>query len=189
MRVPQPISACYSEAPTWKYFGEVDAQNKFQGRSFEIRPTGVAHAELMIPKKWVKEGLDYPDAGPEYGEGYVVEHYSCVLRWLQVMVLTGLIGGRKSPRTCPTSSWVRRSLTITAISLSVSGVADFSCPCASLTSQPTIALVKPAPLRSSPEAGEGGMPLRSRARCRTVPAEPLGTLLAVSHLAEASSGN
>ncbi|WWD19523.1 hypothetical protein CI109_103984 [Kwoniella shandongensis] len=71
-----PISACYSEAPAWKYYGEVDAQNKFQGRSFEIRPTGVAHAELIIPKSWVKEGLDYPDAGPEYEQGKVVEHYS-----------------------------------------------------------------------------------------------------------------
>ncbi|TYJ57130.1 hypothetical protein B9479_002231 [Cryptococcus floricola] len=71
-----PISACYSEAPTWKYYGEVDAQNKFQGRSFEIRPTGVAHAELIIPKSQVAPGLDYPDAGPEYGEGYVSEHYS-----------------------------------------------------------------------------------------------------------------
>ncbi|KAL7418318.1 hypothetical protein Q5752_006776 [Cryptotrichosporon argae] len=71
-----PISACYCEAPTWKYYGEVDAQNKFQGRSFEIRPTGVAHAELAIPKSWVKPGLTYPDAGPEYGAGYVTEHYS-----------------------------------------------------------------------------------------------------------------
>ncbi|WWC91583.1 uncharacterized protein L201_006529 [Kwoniella dendrophila CBS 6074] len=71
-----PISACYSEAPTWKYYGEVDAQNKFQGRSFEIRPTGVAHAELIIPKSWVKGGSDYPDAGPEYGDGFVIEHYS-----------------------------------------------------------------------------------------------------------------
>nr|XP_019044285.1 oxysterol-binding protein [Kwoniella bestiolae CBS 10118]OCF23215.1 oxysterol-binding protein [Kwoniella bestiolae CBS 10118] len=71
-----PISACYSEAPTWKYYGEVDAQNKFQGRSFEIRPTGVAHAELIIPRSWVKQGLEYPEAGHEYGEGLVVEHYS-----------------------------------------------------------------------------------------------------------------
>ncbi|WWC71885.1 uncharacterized protein I206_105844 [Kwoniella pini CBS 10737] len=71
-----PISACYSEAPTWKYFGEVDAQNKFQGRSFEIRPTGVAHCELMVPRSWVNANSDYPDAGPEYGDGLVVEHYS-----------------------------------------------------------------------------------------------------------------
>jgi len=72
----QPISACYCEAPKWKYFGEVDAQNKFQGRSFEIRPTGVAHATLIIPKKWVKPEQQYPGAGPEYREGLVVEHYS-----------------------------------------------------------------------------------------------------------------
>ncbi|KAK8853109.1 hypothetical protein IAR55_003810 [Kwoniella newhampshirensis] len=71
-----PISACYSESPTWKYYGEVDAQNKFQGRSFEIRPTGVAHAELIIPKSWVKEGSNYPAAGHEYDDGMVVEHYS-----------------------------------------------------------------------------------------------------------------
>ncbi|WVR07787.1 hypothetical protein IAU60_004830 [Kwoniella sp. DSM 27419] len=71
-----PISACYSEAPTWKYYGEVDAQNKFQGRSFEIRPTGVAHAELIIPKEWVSPGATYPAAGAEYGEGLVAEHYS-----------------------------------------------------------------------------------------------------------------
>ncbi|OXC70624.1 hypothetical protein AYX13_00601 [Cryptococcus neoformans] len=71
-----PISACYSEAPKWKYYGEVDAQNKFQGRSFEIRPTGVAHAELIIPREWVNPSLEYPDAGPEYGPGLVKEHYS-----------------------------------------------------------------------------------------------------------------
>nr|XP_018260745.1 oxysterol-binding protein [Kwoniella dejecticola CBS 10117]OBR82903.1 oxysterol-binding protein [Kwoniella dejecticola CBS 10117] len=71
-----PISACYSEAPTWKYYGEVDAQNKFQGRSFEIRPTGVAHCELIIPRSWVDEKAEYPNAGSEYGDGLVVEHYS-----------------------------------------------------------------------------------------------------------------
>lgn len=69
-----PISACYCEAPKWKYYGEVDAKNKFQGRYFEIRPTGVAHAELIIPREWVKG--DYPSAGPEYPEDMVVEHYS-----------------------------------------------------------------------------------------------------------------
>lgn len=74
----QPISACYSEAPKWKFFSEVDAQNKFQGRSFEIRPTGVAHAELVIPKKWVRKDQEYPDTGVEYGDGLVVEHYSYV---------------------------------------------------------------------------------------------------------------
>jgi hypothetical protein len=44
-----PISACWAEAPNWRYYGEVDAQNKFMGKSFEIRPTGVAHAELKLP--------------------------------------------------------------------------------------------------------------------------------------------
>lgn len=71
-----PISACYAEAPSWKYYGEVDAKNKFQGRYFEIRPTGVAHADLIIPKSFVKPGLEYPSAGPEYPDGHVVEHYS-----------------------------------------------------------------------------------------------------------------
>lgn len=76
--ITQPASACYCEAPKWKYFGEVDAQNKFQGRSFEIRPTGMAHAELVIPQDWVAGDAQYPDAGPEYPDGHVVEHYSSV---------------------------------------------------------------------------------------------------------------
>lgn len=59
----------------------MDAQNKFQGRSFEIRPTGVAHADLVIPKRFVKAGLQYPDAGPEYGEDLVIEHYRWVVGW------------------------------------------------------------------------------------------------------------
>jgi hypothetical protein len=71
-----PISACYSEAPTWRYYGEVDAKNKFQGRYFEIRPTGVAHADLILPKEWVRPEDKYPAAGHEYPEGKVVEHYS-----------------------------------------------------------------------------------------------------------------
>jgi hypothetical protein len=37
----------------------------------------MAHADLIIPKAWVG-GAKYPDAGPEYGEGLVVEHYSSV---------------------------------------------------------------------------------------------------------------
>lgn len=51
--------------------GEVDAKNKFLGKSFEIRPTGIAHAELTIPKEW---GPDYPPARNR--PGYVREHYS-----------------------------------------------------------------------------------------------------------------
>ncbi|KAL0562610.1 hypothetical protein V5O48_019475, partial [Marasmius crinis-equi] len=59
-----PISACWAESPAWNYYGEVDAQNKFMGKSFEIRPTGMAHTDLMLPKEW---GPGYPDAPS--GEG------------------------------------------------------------------------------------------------------------------------
>ncbi|TRM63799.1 Oxysterol-binding protein-domain-containing protein [Schizophyllum amplum] len=65
-----PISACWAESPLWHYYGEVDAKNKFMGKSFEIRPTGVAHAELMLPEEWAP---DYPKS--QY-KGKVVEHYS-----------------------------------------------------------------------------------------------------------------
>lgn len=72
-----PISACWAEAPSWRYYGEarrqipgyfcivfslrsvqVDAQNKFMGKSFEIRPTGVAHAELKIPDDMTDDNKD-----------------------------------------------------------------------------------------------------------------------------------
>jgi hypothetical protein len=86
-----PISACWAESPSWHYFGEVcvsrdtgenvincdvvqvDAQNKFMGKSFEIRPTGIAHAELLIPEE---RGPGYPKASGKAGHGKVVEHYS-----------------------------------------------------------------------------------------------------------------
>ncbi|KAL4063740.1 Oxysterol-binding protein-domain-containing protein [Scleroderma citrinum] len=68
-----PISACWAESPYWRYFGEVDAQNKFMGKSFEIRPTGVAHAELLLPEEW---GPRYPKAKGVGSQGKVVEHYS-----------------------------------------------------------------------------------------------------------------
>ncbi|KAJ6480363.1 Oxysterol-binding protein-domain-containing protein [Mycena sanguinolenta] len=67
-----PISACMAESPYWKYFGEVDAQNKFMGKSFEIRPTGVAHAELLLPAEFAPS---YPRA-PSPFDGKVREHYS-----------------------------------------------------------------------------------------------------------------
>ncbi|THH03314.1 hypothetical protein EW145_g6356 [Phellinidium pouzarii] len=69
-----PISACWAESPSWHYFGEVDAQNKFMGKSFEIRPTGIAHAELIIPESF--GGPDYPKADDKMGKGKVKEHYS-----------------------------------------------------------------------------------------------------------------
>ncbi|KAJ7150479.1 Oxysterol-binding protein-domain-containing protein [Mycena crocata] len=67
-----PISACMAESPYWRYFGEVDAQNKFMGKSFEIRPTGVAHAELLLPAEFAPS---YPKASGTF-EGKVLEHYS-----------------------------------------------------------------------------------------------------------------
>jgi hypothetical protein len=55
------------------YYGQVDAQNKFMGKSFEIRPTGVAHANLLLPKEWAPS---YPKAKGKMHEERVVEHYS-----------------------------------------------------------------------------------------------------------------
>lgn len=52
-----PISACIAESleedgvhvrPAWEYSGCVQAQSKFLGRSFEIRPTGIAHVKLRV---------------------------------------------------------------------------------------------------------------------------------------------
>jgi len=36
----------------------------------------MAHAELVIPKEWVSDDAQYPDAGSEYPDGHVLEHYS-----------------------------------------------------------------------------------------------------------------
>ena len=36
----------------------------------------MAHAELIIPRAWVKSGLEYPAAGAEYPSDRVIEHYS-----------------------------------------------------------------------------------------------------------------
>ncbi|KAI0808977.1 Oxysterol-binding protein-domain-containing protein [Irpex lacteus] len=68
-----PISACWAESPAWRYFGEVDAQNKFMGKSFEIRPTGIAHAELLLPADWAPK---YPMAKDSVMPDRVKEHYS-----------------------------------------------------------------------------------------------------------------
>lgn len=68
-----PISACWAESPAWRYYGEVDAQNKFLGKSFEIRPTGIAHADLLLPEDWAPH---YPKALDSVLEGRVVEHFS-----------------------------------------------------------------------------------------------------------------
>ena len=43
------------------------------GKSFEIRPTGVAHADLLLPEAMAP---GYPKAVGESGKGKVREHYS-----------------------------------------------------------------------------------------------------------------
>ncbi|THH16409.1 hypothetical protein EW146_g4224 [Bondarzewia mesenterica] len=68
-----PISACYAESPRWHYYGEVDAQNRFTGKSFEIRPTGVAHVDLFIP---AERGPDYPKRHGKIADNKVIEHFS-----------------------------------------------------------------------------------------------------------------
>ncbi|GAW00122.1 oxysterol-binding protein [Lentinula edodes] len=90
-----PISACWAESlgmvesednndlnrtvktgrTGWRYYGEVDAQNKFMGKSFEIRPTGVAHVQLRIPKAWVTGKLPLVQDEKDGGE-MVLEHYT-----------------------------------------------------------------------------------------------------------------
>ncbi|KAI0254825.1 Oxysterol-binding protein-domain-containing protein [Lactifluus subvellereus] len=69
-----PISACWAESPRWRYYGEVDAQNKFTGKSFEIRPTGVANVDILLPAEW---GSTYPKLKNKYLDTEcAVEHYS-----------------------------------------------------------------------------------------------------------------
>lgn len=43
------------------------------GKSFEIRPTGVAHAELLLPSEFAP---GHPPANRKHLAGKVVEHYS-----------------------------------------------------------------------------------------------------------------
>jgi len=83
-----PISACWAESPLWRYYGEVDAQNKFMGKSFEIRPIGVAHADLLLPQDWKPK---YPTPiGTAYQGSKVIEHYS----WKKVTTnVSGFIVG------------------------------------------------------------------------------------------------
>ena len=52
---------------------KVDAQSKFVGKAYEIRPTGVAHAELILDEDWAPE---YPKDKHPRNIGKVVEHYS-----------------------------------------------------------------------------------------------------------------
>lgn len=94
-RLYQPISACWADSPHFRYYGEVDAKNKFLGRSFEIRPTGDAHVDLRIPSAWAKGNKDYPEdtTYKNLGEDGVLEHYRSVrpLPSHSMLVLTPLL--------------------------------------------------------------------------------------------------
>jgi hypothetical protein len=60
------------------------------GKSFEIRPTGVAHADIKLPAAWAPH---YPPANgePERSQSKVVEHYS----WKKVTTnVSGFIVGQ-----------------------------------------------------------------------------------------------
>ncbi|KAB5588445.1 SWH1-protein of an oxysterol-binding family protein [Ceratobasidium theobromae] len=85
-----PMSASWAESPSWNFYGEVDAKNKFMGKSFEIRPTGIVHAELKLPAEWAP---NYPPATGELeiGCNKVIEHYS----WKKVITnVSGFIVGQ-----------------------------------------------------------------------------------------------
>jgi oxysterol-binding protein 1 len=57
------------------------------GKSFEIRPTGVAHADLLLPQEIAP---NYPKSTVKSEEGKVVEHYS----WKKVTTnISGFIIG------------------------------------------------------------------------------------------------
>jgi hypothetical protein len=57
------------------------------GKSFEIRPTGIAHANLLLPEELAP---DYPKAQGKNEKGKVVEHYS----WKKVTTnISGFILG------------------------------------------------------------------------------------------------
>ncbi|SNX84698.1 related to SWH1 - Member of an oxysterol-binding protein family [Melanopsichium pennsylvanicum] len=70
-----PISACFAQSPTWEYMGCVDAKSKFLGRTFEIRPTGVAHVNLKVPREWVNTDRELQSA-PMFPDDHVLEHYT-----------------------------------------------------------------------------------------------------------------
>lgn len=59
------------------------------GKSFEIRPTGVAHADLRLPAEMVSAGSKYP-TDTNADDDRVIEHYS----WKKVTTnVSGFIMG------------------------------------------------------------------------------------------------
>jgi oxysterol-binding protein 1 len=71
-----------------KFLIQVDAQNKFTGKSFEIRPTGVANVDILLPAEWVPT---YPKYNSKHMDSErAVEHYS----WKKVTThISGFILG------------------------------------------------------------------------------------------------
>jgi oxysterol-binding protein 1 len=67
---------------------QVDAQNKFTGKSFEIRPTGVANVDILLPGEWAPT---YPKYNSKFMDSErAVEHYS----WKKVTTnISGFILG------------------------------------------------------------------------------------------------
>jgi len=67
---------------------QVDAQNRFTGKSFEIRPTGVANVDILLPAKWEPT---YPKYESKFMDSErAVEHYS----WKKVTTnISGFILG------------------------------------------------------------------------------------------------
>lgn len=66
---------------------QVDAQNKFTGKSFEIRPTGVANVDILLPAEWAPT---YPKYSSKITPGRAIEHYS----WKKVTTnISGFILG------------------------------------------------------------------------------------------------
>lgn len=77
------VNLAYSDASNRSSSGSCclmsiqDAKNKFLGKSFEIRPTGVAHVDLKIPAAWVANPSNYPPDPNSIKENpTVLEHYS-----------------------------------------------------------------------------------------------------------------
>ncbi|KAG8822739.1 hypothetical protein FRC17_009468 [Serendipita sp. 399] len=80
-----PVTACMAQSPDWQYYGEVDAKNKFSGKSFEIRPTGLAHVDLKLPRDWAP---NYPVVPGDSNKS--LEHFS----WRKVITnVSGFILG------------------------------------------------------------------------------------------------
>lgn len=94
-----PVSACFAESPRWEYFGSVDAQNRFTGRTFEIRPTGMAHAHLKVPAAWIHTPLAEGEKPAPLPHGHNARVALCPPR------PTALIEPRSQPHVLEHYTW------------------------------------------------------------------------------------